>query len=527
MDMVDEPESQPPPSFTAQGKLAALSSGHVKEDQTKAIYCVAWSDDIRANVTDETLERSPSPNTASSSSPPPEDACEKSVTRYYRSLASCAGGRVTIYEVEVPNPASSDWKSHQRSSNFMPKQCYIDPDPDESYYACCFGGRSVGYYAAQLPPASTSCVKASAATPSTSSKPNCSTSTAATSNANDGEFRLPGNTNREEGDMDSKSSSQTGCIFDLEQDVYLGLLLDPNYELSGPQLLCVGGKGFAIKVIDTVRQKLLMTLSGHGEELAALKMSPISEWILLSASFDRSCRLWNLRNGSCIAYFAGHEGHKDIVMSCAWHPLGHRSVTGGHDTYVKIWDVGEETDVGRAIEQSFSVNLKANVNGTVEAETYVEPVFVHFPIHSTSKVHFQPVDCVEFIGDLILSKANDIMVLWDPDYTYNEGPDVTHRLPDRVTVLQEYKIKGVEPDFMYYRFGTTRSARTWAVGSQEGDVYVWDDNTMGISDLKLRITQNRQTVIRMVVFSPDDRILVCCCDDGGLWKWDLHRKASK
>ena len=494
----DEDES---PSFSAQGKLTATCSGYVKEDQRKAIYCVAWSDDIFVEDVDEAIvAQSPPPSTDESS-----PTSKRTVTpHYYRCFASCVGRQATIYEIEVRDPAANNWNSQRKSGNIVVKQCYVDPDQDEEFYACAFGGRSVGE------PFGLSSYSVSG---------------------------VPTNSNRvfKKRRSDDESSASTEPSIhcehmetETEEETAARMQLDPDHQPSGPQLLCVGGKGFAIKVIDTARRKLLMTLSGHGEELGSLKFCPVNEWILLSASFDRSCRLWNLRNATCLAIFAGHEGHKDIVMTGAWHPFGNKIVTGGHDTLIKIWDVGEDTKVGQAIKQSVSVKLKAKANGTFESETYFKPVTCQFPLFSTGKVHFQPVDCVEFIGDLILSKANNIMVLWDPDYTNKEeSPEVTHRPPSDMFALQEYKITGVADDFMYYRFSATRSGRTWAVGNMDGDVLLWDDNVGKKHNLTLSIGQKLKTAIRMTAFSPDDRILICCCEDGGIWKWDLYRKATK
>ena len=277
-----------------------------------------------------------------------------------------------------------------------------------------------------------------------------------------------------------------------------------------------------------------MTLAGHGNELSALKFCPVNEWILLSTSFDSSCRLWNLRSGSCIAIFTGEEGHRDVVMTGAWHPLGNKIVSGGHDNLIKIWDVGEDSDVGKAIKKSFSVKLKAkrttDGNLQVEGATYFAPVMVHFPIFSTRNIHFQPVDCVAFIGDLVLSKANNVMVLWDPDYTNKEECEgVTHRPPSDVLVLQEYTIVGAHEAFMYYRFSVANSLEDFivAVGNTSGDVLIWSNGALNKRhSLKLGLDQKLETVVRMTAFSPDKRQLLCCCDDGGVWLWDLHRRTA-
>ena len=541
-------EGDDSPSLVVQGKLAVSGSTHTVEDHGKPIYCVAWSDDMfvvdDADADDDEIANDSStgatkplpvdfgkgkPTTSfavDASSPGPLPHCSQQVkrarkSRYYRCFASCVNRQVTVYEVEVPYVAQTQDKCtpNLKSGPFIVKQCYVDPDEHEEYYACAFGGRSVGQPFGFNP----------------HSVSGDSTSTAA---ADDRLFKKQKiNSDKTSGHFSETTSTRPDeqkhdRINESNEEAAARMMLDPDYLPRGPQLLCVGGKAFAIKVIDTTRKKCLMTLAGHGEEVSALKVCPIDEWILLSTSFDTSCRLWNLRNGSCIAIFTGHEGHRDIVMTGAWHSLGNKIVSGGHDNLIKIWDVGEDTKVGEAIRKSFSIKLKtketAGAKFQVEAETYFKPIIVHFPIFSTDKIHYQPVDCVDFIGDLVLSKANNIMVLWSPDYTNKEeNSGINHVPPSVVFVLNEYKVAGADEALMYYRFSVANSKKDWAVGNTSGDVLVWSEDELNKRhSLTLSVGQKKKIIIRMTAFSPDDRQLLCCCEDGSVWLWDLYRRKA-
>ena len=110
-------------------------------------------------------------------------------------------------------------------------------------------------------------------------------------------------------------------------------------QADGPQLLCVAGKRGIIKVIDPSRRSLLLTLSGHGDEIYDVSFSPIDQSLLISASKDESIRLWNVMNATCVAIFAGHDGHRDSVLSVGWHPLGEKFVSAGMDTSIKVWSL--------------------------------------------------------------------------------------------------------------------------------------------------------------------------------------------
>lgn len=53
---------------------------------------------------------------------------------------------------------------------------------------------------------------------------------------------------------------------------------------KGPQLLIVGGRAKLIKVIDTIQNRQIGWLRGHGSDIHDLKVSPRNEELLLSAS---------------------------------------------------------------------------------------------------------------------------------------------------------------------------------------------------------------------------------------------------
>lgn len=42
---------------------------------------------------------------------------------------------------------------------------------------------------------------------------------------------------------------------------------------------------------------------------------------------------------------ARQEGHKRIIWSCSWNPVGHEFATGSRDKMVKIWAVERESSV--------------------------------------------------------------------------------------------------------------------------------------------------------------------------------------
>ena len=83
---------------------------------------------------------------------------------------------------------------------------------------------------------------------------------------------------------------------------------------------------------------------GHTDAINALAFNPASEFVLATASADKTIGLWDLRNLKDKLHSL--EGHGDAVTSLAWHPYEEAILgSGSYDRRVIFWDlsrVGEE-----------------------------------------------------------------------------------------------------------------------------------------------------------------------------------------
>src|SRR5262249_32735209 len=83
---------------------------------------------------------------------------------------------------------------------------------------------------------------------------------------------------------------------------------------------------------------VVSTLKGHEETVYSVVFSQDGK-TLLSASFDKSVKLWDVAGAKELRTFAGPNGHQNLVLSVAFSPDGQTFASGGADNTAKIWDI--------------------------------------------------------------------------------------------------------------------------------------------------------------------------------------------
>jgi len=133
---------------------------------------------------------------------------------------------------------------------------------------------------------------------------------------------------------------------------YEGVLKGHGGWVTG--LACPSTLDTPLKVVSTSRDKTIVAwkgtdrlsndpeaikparrLEGHSGFVSDVALSNNAEFAL-TAAWDRSLRLWNLKTGDCITKFHGHE--KD-VLCCAFSPDNRQIISGGRDNKLKMWNV--------------------------------------------------------------------------------------------------------------------------------------------------------------------------------------------
>ncbi len=103
------------------------------------------------------------------------------------------------------------------------------------------------------------------------------------------------------------------------------------------RVMVAGDETGKIQVFDTNSRAILKTWEEHKQPVWTTKFSPTELTTIMSASDDRTVRLWDLPSQESTTTFIGHS---DYVRSGSFMPgqMSNMIVTGSYDETVRLWD---------------------------------------------------------------------------------------------------------------------------------------------------------------------------------------------
>lgn len=103
-----------------------------------------------------------------------------------------------------------------------------------------------------------------------------------------------------------------------------------------PERLATGSDDYTLFLWEPSTSKTpLARMTGHMQLINQVTFSPDGRWIV-SASFDKSVKLWDGLKGGFVATFRGHVGP---VYQVAWSADSRLCVSGSKDSTLKVWEV--------------------------------------------------------------------------------------------------------------------------------------------------------------------------------------------
>ncbi|KAL0021903.1 hypothetical protein WJX79_001641 [Trebouxia sp. C0005] len=288
-----------------------------------------------------------------------------------------------------------------------------------------------------------------------------------------------------------------------------------NSTTGAPMLLLAGFTG-SIRVVDCNLRKVVWTAQGHGDAINDITVHPTRPSLFVTASRDHSLRLWNLETQVCVCTMVGDGAHTNEVLSVDFHASdGNKLLSAGMDHTIKMWNL---QGLSSQIEASFQYDAQT-------AKRAFHTTTLSCPDFSTHKVHWAYVDCVRWFGDIVLSKSvHNKIFLWEPD-----GSSAEAKRKGYVKCHQEYSLEKAKVWFI--RMSLDLKCSLMACGDVTGQVYLWDMHTLtdepqAVLDRELPIgkglakVSNGNVTVRQTAVSYDASIILACCEDGTIWRWD-------
>ena len=212
----------------------------------------------------------------------------------------------------------------------------------------------------------------------------------------------------------------------------------------------------------------LVVSTGHSSMLGSVAFSADGRRVL-TGSWDKTARLWDVESGELIRVFGGHA---DTVASAVFSPDGRRVLTGSWDKTARLW----EAESGRELRR-----------------------FVGHGNHVTS-VAFAPDG-----GRVLTGSWDGTARLWDAE----SGQLI--RAFERRGVL-------VNPIVLVNAVAFAPDGRRILTGENDGTARLWDAE----SGRLIRTFEGHTSLVNAVAFAPDGRRILTGSEDKTARLWDAE-----
>jgi WD40 repeat protein len=245
------------------------------------------------------------------------------------------------------------------------------------------------------------------------------------------------------------------------------------------------------------------TYSGHSLAVYCCAFAPKGD-LFVTASRDRSVRVWNVRTGSCTVMKGGHNG---FVLSCDFSPKGNRVVSSSDDRTIKLWNTSSYSKVATLKGHEDKVYcVKYNPSGEFVA--------------SASCDHTVRVWNADTQAKLATLKGHTLAVFSCAFSNSDNGKYVVSGSDDRIIKIWDWAASK-EVKSLVGHIGTvwtvcfSHNDKFIVSGSMDYELMLWDVET----GTRLRSMEGHKTSVHHAIFSEDDKYIFSCARDWSVMVW--------
>lgn len=224
--------------------------------------------------------------------------------------------------------------------------------------------------------------------------------------------------------------------------------------------------------------------SDHSSDVVDIAWSKTN--FLLSASIDKTVRLWHISRDDCLQFFK----HADFVTSVDFHPTQDRYfVTGCFDKKIRVWDVipdGHVKEWAQAPEMVTSVSFSPDGSMVVAGLYHGQVYFYQYD----GMRYYTQIECRNRHGQHKMGRKVTGLAFPPQPATRDVSPRrgtrsglaakllvTTNDSRLRLYQMEDYsmicKYKGLRNDAMQIKGSFSDDGRYVICGSENGSVYIW------------------------------------------------------
>jgi WD40 repeat protein/TPR repeat protein len=289
-----------------------------------------------------------------------------------------------------------------------------------------------------------------------------------------------------------------------------------DWDLTGAQdiiLHVVTDSGFvaahtpaAISVFQDIRAAdlQLAVLSGHEAKVNSVAYSPDGTCVV-TASNDKTARIWDAHTGIELAVLSGHEDH---VAFAAYSPDGTRIVTASDDKTARIWDARTGHELSLLSGHTDTVSSAAySPDGTLIVTASDDKTARIWDAHTGAQLRV-----LAGHDGIVLSAA------FSPDGTrvVTAADDKTARIWDARTGAQLTVLSGHDNQVISAAYSPDGTRIVTA--SNDNTARIWDERT----GVRIAVLSGHVNYVNSAAFSPDGTHVVTASDDKTARIWDIR-----
>jgi len=267
--------------------------------------------------------------------------------------------------------------------------------------------------------------------------------------------------------------------------------------------IAIGGNDTLIHIISLGLCKVTTVLQGHTGAITDLKLHPNRPVVLvLSASRDKTIRLWHVDAAKCLAIF-----HFETPL-LAIHPSGSRFVCAGKGGALREFDIPLAALGLQPQSKSHKKNVENDYASPLSSLSSISDITEN---RTLKKHHQTTVDCVRYLSDgqIVSKSVGGRIYVWNSE----DGE-----------VYKEFRVKNPsESSSDISHFDISRCEKFICAGNSQGSVFIFSmgrEGSAGNSLLKTLSHRRAHTPIRACAFSHDCRNVLIITSEPYIWRWD-------